>query len=103
MKRVCYECLIVLTVVKPAVDAKRVAGGGVQKEGCVFSPYEILAPVRLDGILGWLVTAIFREMIKIVTDSTLIIQSRPQIERSRAYWSANVAMNQAFCFVSVYL
>jgi len=35
--------------------------------------------------------------------STLIVQFRHSFELGGLYWSANVVVNQAFCFLSVYL
>jgi len=57
----------------------------------------------LDGSLSWIVTFLSRVLIKTITDVTLIAQFRHPFELGGMYWSFNVALNQLFCFVSVYL
>ena len=64
---------------------------------------EMLYWMNVKGIIGWIVSILLRFATKTITDFTLIIQFRHSFELGGAYWSANVAINQAFCFLSVYL
>ena len=59
--------------------------------------------LRLKGGLSWIASFIIRIVLKTITDYTLIVQSRHSCELGGMYWSLNVAINQAFCFLSVYL
>jgi len=45
MKLVAYESMIVLMMIKPAIDSKRVASGAKQEENTLFNPSY---PSRLD-------------------------------------------------------
>ena len=57
----------------------------------------------LEGIMCWFATVIVRIIVKVIADFTLLIQFRHQMDVGGAYFSANVAINQAFCFISFYL
>ena len=59
--------------------------------------------IRAEGVMSWVITGIFRVVIKLITDFTLIIQFRHPFELGGAYWSFNVFSNQCFCFLSVHL
>jgi len=54
-------------------------------------------------VIGWIATFVARVIVKFVVDFTLIIHFRHSFDLGGMYWSANVAINQAFCFASVYL
>jgi len=58
---------------------------------------------NLSNIQSWIVTILMRAIIKVITDFTLIVQFRGQLELGGMYWSMNMIANQIFCFVSVFL
>ena len=59
--------------------------------------------INVQGNLSWVVSILMRLMIKVITDFTLIVQFRGQMELGGIYWLANMILNQLFCFISVYL
>ena len=59
--------------------------------------------LRLPGMVSWIVSMFVRVMIKTIVDFTLIIHYRHPFDLGGIYWSTNIVLNQAFCFVSVYL
>ena len=59
--------------------------------------------LKLGNILSCVVSVINRAIVKIVVDFRLLIQFRHPQELGGLYWSVNVCINQAFCFLSVYL
>ena len=59
--------------------------------------------LRLPGSLSWIVSFLVRFSIKTIVDFTLIIHYRHLFDLGGMYWSLNLVLNQAFCFVSVYL
>ena len=42
-------------------------------------------------------------MIKTIVDLTLLVHMRHQFQLGGLYWSGNMVLNQAFCFVAVVL
>ena len=58
---------------------------------------------NLRGLFGWIVTFLFRVIVKIVVDFTMVVHYRHSFELGGAYWSFSVFSNQAFCFISVFL
>ena len=59
--------------------------------------------IKLDGLISWLATIIFRTVSKSIADFTLLVHMRHPYEMGGRYWLANVFMNQVFCFISVYI
>jgi len=59
--------------------------------------------LNLPGLLSWIASVVFRTMVKTIVDFTLIVHFRHPFELGGMYWSANVVLNQLFCFASVYL
>jgi len=59
--------------------------------------------LRLDGVWSWIASILVRLIIKTVTDFTLLIQFRNQMDIGGSYFSASVVLNQIFCFISVHL
>ena len=55
----------------------------------------------LPGLVSWVVSVFVRVMIKTIVDFTLIIHYRHPFDLGGIYWSTNIVLNQAFCFVSV--
>jgi len=55
------------------------------------------------GIGSWAVSILSRIGIKVITDFTLIVQFRGQMELGGMYWTMNMILNQLFCFISVFL
>ena len=52
---------------------------------------------------SWISSIITRVVIKTIVDFTLIIHFRHPCDIGGMYWSMNVVLNQALCFLSVYL
>ena len=59
--------------------------------------------LNLSGVLGWSISVFLRGVNKTIVDFTLLVQMRHPSEIGGMYWSWNIAANQLFCFVSVYL
>ena len=59
--------------------------------------------VNVDGLAGALTTLTRRSIIKTVTDFTAIIHFRHTCDLGGAYFTANLFVNQALCFVAVFL
>jgi len=59
--------------------------------------------IDISGVLGWVATFFMRLLGKTITDFTLLVQLRGQLELGGMYWSLNMILNQLFCFISVFL
>jgi len=59
--------------------------------------------LNVPNILSWTFSIVIRMGVKVITDFTLIVQYRGQLELGGMYWSWNILANQLFCFFSVYL
>jgi len=75
---------------------------------CIYFLFKIVRGdfryfLNLSEILSWIGSFLIRSIVKIITDFTLMIHFRHPFELSGIYWSANIVMNQIFCFVAVYL
>ena len=58
--------------------------------------------LRIDGVWSVVLSVVVRFMVKTIADFTLLVQFRHPFELG-FYWSVNVILNQAFCFISIFL
>ena len=58
--------------------------------------------LNYDGAIGVLTTILFRVVIKSVADFTAIMHFRHAYELGGAYFTLNLFVNQALCFVAVF-
>jgi len=77
-------------------------------EICIYFGYKIIRNdfryfLRVEGVLSWVASFMMRLCQKSITDFTLLVHLRHPNEAGGIYWSFNVVVNQAFCFISVYL